>query len=230
MPETIARFLREATDFVPLTLKPVAGLPHTFERTRTPAVLRRYESDPNWKLPPLAAKYPRCSTDRETVEKHNLEWVTPGHPLFEAIRRYVYDQAEAVLATGATFYSLQHEAPARIDFYRARVVDGLGQVIHERLFALELSEGGCVRLVDPSLLGDLTPAPAPDSLPKVANLPEASAWLNQHALFAFLEETRNERLAEIERIANHVELSLTELLQRADQEIGRALQAVDRGE
>ncbi len=230
VPETIARFLREATDFVPLTLKPVAGLPHTFERTRTPAVLRRYESDPDWKLPPLAAKYPRCSTDRETAEKHNLEWVTPGHPLFEAIRRYVYDQAEPVFATGATFYSLQHEAPARIDFYRARVVDGLGQVIHERLFALELSEGGCVRLVDPSLLGDLTPAPAPDSLPKVANLPEASAWLNQHALFAFLEETRNERLAEIERIANHVELSLTELLQRADEEIGRALQAVDRGE
>jgi hypothetical protein len=35
----------------------------------------------------------------------------------------------------ATFHSRQHERPARIDFYRARVVDGLGQVIHERLFA-----------------------------------------------------------------------------------------------
>jgi hypothetical protein len=28
---------------------------------------------------------------------------------------------------------------SRLDFYRARVVDGLGRVIHERLFAIELS-------------------------------------------------------------------------------------------
>jgi len=60
VPETIARFLREAAEFVPLALKTIPSLPHTFE-------------------------------------------------------------------------------PARIDFYRARIVDGLGQVIHERLFAVEIS-------------------------------------------------------------------------------------------
>lgn len=38
----------------------------------------------------------------------------------------------------------------------------------------------------------------------------------------FLEETRKDRLAEIERIAEHLDLSLTELLQQADDEIGRA--------
>lgn len=46
----------------------------------------------------------------------------------------------------------------------------------------------------------------------------------------FLEETRADRQAEIERVAAHVELSLTELLQRTDQEIGRTQEAVDRGE
>ena len=43
-----------------------------------------------------------------------------------------------MFAKGACFYSLDHDEPARIDFYRARVVDGLGQVIHERLFAVEI--------------------------------------------------------------------------------------------
>ena len=33
---------------------------------------------------------------------------------------------------------MTHDTPARIDFYRARVVDGQGQVVHERLFAVEL--------------------------------------------------------------------------------------------
>src|SRR6266852_2600270 len=36
VPETIARFLREAAEFVPLTLKAIPSLPHTFELARTP--------------------------------------------------------------------------------------------------------------------------------------------------------------------------------------------------
>ena len=227
VPETIARFIRDAAKFVPLTLKTFPRLPHTFEPGRTPSVLRRYENDPTWKLPALAAKYPCCSTDRETAETNNLEWVTPGHPLFEAIRRHTYAKALDAFGKGATFFSLQHDRPARIDFYRARVVDGLGQVIHERLFAVEVSEGGEPRLREPSLLGDFTPAPPPASLPEVATLPEAAAWLNEHALAPFLEETRTDRLREVERIWAHIELSLTELLQRADEDIGRVVAEVE---
>jgi superfamily II DNA or RNA helicase len=231
VPETIARFLREAADYVPgFTLKPVPHLPHTFEPGRTPSVLRQYERDPDWRLPALAARYPRCSTDRETAETQNLEWVTPGHPLFEAVRRYTCNLAGETFSRGATFYSLHHPAPARIDFYRARVVDGLGRVIHERLFAVEVTGDGPPRLREPGILGDLIPAQDPVELPPVATLPEVTPWLNEHVLTPFLEQTRAERLSELERIAAHVELSLTELLRRADEEIGRAQEAVERGE
>jgi hypothetical protein len=41
VPETIARFLGESAEFVPLTLKPVPSLAHAFEPARTPSVLRR---------------------------------------------------------------------------------------------------------------------------------------------------------------------------------------------
>ncbi|WP_205880902.1 helicase-related protein [Limisphaera ngatamarikiensis] len=231
VPETIARFLREAADYVPgFALKPVPHLPHTFEPGRTPSVLRQYERDPDWRLPALAARYPRCSTDRETAETQNLEWVTPGHPLFEAVRRHTCNLAGETLSRGATFYSLHHPAPARIDFYRARVVDGLGRVIHERLFAVEVTGDGPPRLREPGILGDLIPAEDPVELPPVANLPEVTPWLNEHVLTPFLEQTRAERLSELERIAAHVELSLTELIRRADEEIGRAQEAVERGE
>ena len=114
MPETIARFLREAAEFVPLVLKTVPTLPHAFEPARTPPVLRRYEQEPDWKLPALAERYPRCSTDRETAETNNLEWVTPGHPLFEAIRRHTLHAGPGrTSARARRFYSLQHEQPAR---------------------------------------------------------------------------------------------------------------------
>ncbi|TVR84790.1 MAG: DUF3883 domain-containing protein [Rhodospirillales bacterium] len=228
VPETIARFLREAADFVPFTLKPVPSLPHTFEPARTPSVLRRYEKEADWKLPALSDRYPRCSTDRDTAETEKLEWVTPGHPLFEAIRRHTHAQALDVLGKGATFYSLQHEHPARVDFYRARVVDGLGQVIHERLFAVEIAEDGTPRLQEPGLLGNFAPADPPAEMPTVASHPEVASWLHEHALAPFLEETRKDRLTEVERVSAHVELSLTELLQRADEEIGRAAADVEQ--
>jgi superfamily II DNA or RNA helicase len=228
VPETIARFLREAAEFVPLALKTITSVPHAFEPGRTPPILRRYEREHDWKLPALADRYPRCSTDREAAETEKLEWVTPGHPLFEAIRRHTRWQALDVLSTGATFHSLQHESPARIDFYRARVVDGLGQVVHERLFAVEIPEGGEPRLQEPGLLGNFAPADAPAQMPAVANLPEATTWLNEHALVPFLEEARKDRLSEVGRVSAHVELSLTELLQRADEEIGSAAADLDQ--
>jgi hypothetical protein len=155
--------------------------------------------------------------------------VTPGHPLFEAVRRHTLSRARESLQKGACFHSLRHEASSRIDFYRARVVDGLGDVIHERLFAVEMDEEQGFRLSEPTALGDLAPAPAPDELPRVASSPEATEYLHAHALKPFLEEVRAERREEIERIAEHVELSLTELLQRADEEIGRAAAEVEQG-
>jgi superfamily II DNA or RNA helicase len=228
VPETIARFIREAAGYVPLALKHVPQRPHTFEPARTPLVLRRYEKEADWKLPPIADRYPRCSTDRETAETEKLEWVTPGHPLFEAIRRHTHMQALDVLGQGATFYSLQHERPARVDFYRARVVDGLGQVVHERLFAVEVTEGGDPRLQEPGLLGNFSPADPPAELPAVATLPQVTGWLHDNVLAPFLEEMRKDRVAEVGRVSVHVELSLTELLQRADDEIGRAASEVDK--
>lgn len=222
VPETIARFLREASEYVTLHLKVVPNIPHTFEPGKTPAILRKYETQPDWKLPVLANKYPLCSTDRETAEDNKLEWVTPGHPLSEAVRRHIYSLARDSLAKGACFYSLKHDTPSRLDFYRARVVDGLGQVIHERLFVMEIKENGDPHLQKPGFLGNLTPAKTPESLPAVASVPEALPWFNEHALTPFLEETRSGRIAEVERIAAHIELSLTELLQKADEEIGKA--------
>ena len=229
VPETIARFLRDAAPLAPLQLDFVGGLAHTFEPGRTPASLRRYERERDWKLPELAMRYPRCSTDRDTARKHALEWVTPGHPLFEAVRRHARDRSLDPLARGATFHSLAHDAPARIDFYRARVVDGLGRVVHERVFAVELAGGDEPRRCEPGVLGDLNPAPVPDALPEIAQRREPASWLREHVLMPFLEDTRAERLAEVERVADHVELSLTELLQRADEEIGRAAGDVDEG-
>jgi SNF2 family DNA or RNA helicase len=228
VPETIARFIRHAADYARLELKDIPALAHAFEPGRTPPVLRSYEQASDWRLPALAAKYPRSSTDRAVAEKNSLEWVTPGHPLFEALRRHTYSLAGEALGKGACFYSLQHDAPSRIDFYRARIVDGMGVVIHERFFAVELKIGQQPVLREPGIVGNFTPAQPPANMPSAAHLPEQTSWLQAAAFQPFLDETRRDRLTEIDRIAEHVELSLTELLQKVDEEIGKAATDVDK--
>src|SRR2546425_1004013 len=199
VPETIARFMLEASPLASLNLTAHSSLQHTFDPGPTPGKLRRFEKLDNWRLPRLSARYPRISTDRIVADENALEWVTPGHPLFEALRRHAFEDAQPVFADGACFYSLRHDHPARLDFYRARVVDGLGQVIHERLFAVEQSESGESFLREPVILGDLQPGAGPETLPSVAGLPEPTAFLQERALNPFLEEVKAERVVEVER-------------------------------
>ena len=225
VPERIARFISDSAPHARLPLNPVRNLPHTFDAGRTPPSLRQYSRQANG----IASNYGRLSTHRETAEANNLEWITPGHALFEALRRHSLVLGQETFASGACFHSLQHQEPARLDFYRARVVDGRGRTVHERLFVVELTAEGEPRLAGPDILGNLTPAVPPADLPTVAELPEADGWLHGTALRSFLEETRVERTTEVDRIADHVELSLTELLMRADTEVGHATEAKEEG-
>jgi hypothetical protein len=55
-------------------------------RDAGPAGLVGLQKEVSWRLPSLAIRFPRCSTDRATADKHNLKWVTSGRPLFDALR------------------------------------------------------------------------------------------------------------------------------------------------
>ena len=229
VPETIARFISQTAPLVPFALNPVNAYPHTFDPGPTPGKLRKLEQDTDWRLPTLANRYPRFSTDRQISEERKLEWVTPGHPLFEALRRHTLNEAQRTFGDGACFFSLRHDHPARLDFYRARVVDGLGQIVHERLFAVEIPESGDPILREPTVLGDLQPTSVLGTLPAVAEAPEPIGFLQDRAFGPFLEEVKAERVAEVDRIREHVEISLTELVARADVDIGRYQEEKDRG-
>ena len=229
VPETIARFLARGGRVRaahPQGRSRACRTPSS--RRGRPSVLRRYEKDPDWKLPALADRYPRCSTDREAAETEKLEWVTPGHPLFEAIRRHTHAQALDVLGKGATLPLAPARAPGA-----HRLLPG--------------ARRGRARPGDPRAAlrrGDRRGrrAAAPGARParqlrargpagrdaRGRDPPRGDAWLHEHALAPFLEETRNDRLAEVDRVSAHVELSLTELLQRADEEIGRAAAEVEQ--
>ena len=77
-------------------------------------------------------------------------------------------------------------------------------------------------------LGNMQPAQLPDALPPVSSVPEPVAWLTEQALMPFLNEIREEREAEVKRIQEHIDLSLTELIRREDDKIGRFFDEAER--
>jgi superfamily II DNA or RNA helicase len=229
VPETMARFLADAAPLCGLSLRPLAIDRFSFEPGPTPPELRRYAKDERWKFGELAMRYPRITTDRTIADERHDEWVTPGHALFESLRLHAWLTTQGDMNEGACFYSLGHSQPARLDFYTARVVDGLGRTIHERLFAIELTEGAGPLLKDPSALGDLQPASVPSALPPIAAATDGLPFLSAGPLTEFLSEVRQERVAELDRVAKHIEISLTELISKEDEKLGRYVEDRERG-
>ena len=78
VPEAIARFLREAAEYVPFRLKVVENMPHTFEPERSPSVLREYERSPDWRLPPWRQSTPAVRRTEKRPSGTTWSGLPPG--------------------------------------------------------------------------------------------------------------------------------------------------------
>ena len=125
-----------------------------------------------------------------------LEWVTPGHPLFEVVREEVTERVQFDLQHGAVFYDLQRAQPARLDVFSAAIRDGRGNVLHRRLFVVEAQRDGALTVRQPTLFLDLLPAPSGTATPDGLALPDRTQverTLIEQALQPFLSEISTRR-------------------------------------
>ena len=214
VPEVVESFFLEAA--------PVAGLHPIRERPfvarvgRVPRKLLEVGERLEPRFGHLGREYRRVAFQREEVERDpTLEWVTPGHPLFESVREDVWTRVQDDLRRGAIFYDLQRDSPARLEVFAGSVKDGTGQTLHRRLFVVEVDGSGSMSLRQPTLFLDLTSGDG--ARPRSIELPprhEVEAFLLQEALDDLLSQVRDERIHEVETIRRHVEVSLNELIYR----------------
>jgi superfamily II DNA or RNA helicase/predicted GIY-YIG superfamily endonuclease len=138
VPETVCRFFETSSREIGLPLTPLRDVERAFTVGRIPAVLYEEARAEDWRLPELARRYERVCFDRDSLKADaRLEWVTPGHPLFEAVRRRIWEMTQGQLRQGAVFYTLQQDQPSVMELFVASVVDGTGDILHRRLFVVE---------------------------------------------------------------------------------------------
>ncbi|MGZ3585533.1 MAG: DUF3883 domain-containing protein, partial [Ktedonobacterales bacterium] len=172
----------------------------------------------------LGHDYATIAFDKQLLTKDpTLEWVTPGHPLFEAVREQVHEVTQRDLQGGAIFYDINHAQPVRLDVFSATVRDGRGNVLHRRLFVAETAMDGAVAMRQPTIFAELQPAPTGTPLPGDENLPsrmEVQQELYTQALVPLLAEVMAQRAQEIETIRSHMTLSLNAIIDRVQNQYG----------
>jgi superfamily II DNA or RNA helicase len=166
----------------------------------------------------LGREYATIIFDKDVLKQDaTLEWVTPGHPLFEAVREDVTDHVQADIRKGAVFFDIQTSAPYRLDVFQASVSDGRGNNINKRLFVVQTMGDGRMFVRQPTIFLDLTAPDQSAPAPAIPDLPERAAvedHLITHALQPMLEECRTQREREVSIISRHIEISLGEIMNR----------------
>lgn len=223
VPEVVEDFFAQAAPLAGMSPNPTQTNGHTYRIGRVPRSLwgRGEKLEPRFGK--LGHEYQRIVFDKAFLAKDpTLEWVTPGHPLFEVVRDEIIELAHEDMLRGAVFYDLHSKEPYLLDFFSAAVKDGRGNVLHQRLFAVQTDQRGAMTVRQPTILLDLAPAPVGPSTPPAEGLPDrraAERTLVDRELGAFLERIAKDRQREIDTIRRHLELSLKTLIDRQSRKV-----------
>src|SRR5271165_199768 len=218
VPEVIEDFFTEAAPIVGVNPREIREDGHVYKLGKLPRALWSVGERLEPRFGKLGREYPTIVFDKEYLKRDpTLEWVTPGHPLFEAVREDVTEHVREDLLRGAVFYDLHKENPCRLDVFAASIKDGRNNQLHRRIFVVQADHSGTMNIRQPTIFLDLALAPRETNVPDGNAMPDQTAaerFLIADALSPFLAEVSAQRARETSTIARHLEISLTELIHR----------------
>lgn len=218
VPEVIEDFFLGSAPLTGLSPKPVKAGSKAYKLGRIPRNLWPTGERLEPRFGKLGREYGNIVFDKEMLKQDaTLEWVTPGHPLFEVVREDILTQVQEHLKRGSVFFDLHSQAPCRLDVFSASIRDGRGNALTKRLLVVQASSDGQLAIKQPTIFLDLMPADTPPPVPDDTDLPDRSQIelaLLERALHPLLEESRKEREREIVIISRHIELSLNSIINR----------------
>ncbi|MDQ0289482.1 helicase-related protein [Oligosphaera ethanolica] len=218
VPEVIEDFFVSAGPVVGILPKEQAARSHLYRLGRVPRHLWAMGDKLEPRFGKLGHDYKQIVFDKALLAKDaTSEWVTPGHPLFETVRQTLWEQVRDGLTKGSVFYDLHSSVAYHLDVFSASVKDGMGNVLHRRLFVVQASPSSELSVRQPTIFLDLTVAPRGTAAPSADGLARRDAReqaLMEKCLIAFLAEVAAQRQKDTETIRRHIEISLNELIHR----------------
>jgi len=234
VPEVIEDFFVTAGRVAGIHPREQRGRPHVYRIGKVPRTLVSIGESLEARFGRLGRTYQRITFDKALLEQDpTLEWVTPGHPLFEAVRADVQERVAEDLERGTIFYDLHARQPYRLDVFAASIKDGRGNTLHRRLFVVRADLDGVLSIRQPTLFLDLIPAPRGTKPPGVRGLPDrvrVERELVERALKPFLDEVSRQRARENEVVREHLLISLNELINRQNLQLAELVTQKESGD
>ena len=234
VPEVIEEFFVQASPLAGIHPKAIKAGERVYRVGRVPRTLIPIGDQLEPKFGKLGREYANVVFDKEYLKKDpTLEWVTPGHPLFEAVREDVLLQVSNDLSHGSVFYDLHSKEPYRLDVYSASICDGMRKEIHKRLFVVQTDLAGGISVRQPTIFLDLAIGDNKASLSDDSKLPtkdQLEVALVEKSLKPFLQEICDEREKEVAIITRHVTISLDELIHKQNMRLAELINQQQSGD
>lgn len=227
MPEYIERFFIESYRSFGGTVSTVKDTNKgIWSISRVPAYLRKIPEELERKFGRVAKSYPRFTFDKERIVGYSdIEFVGPGHPLFEAVLDKVLKEYGMHLQKGAIFQDADCKTPILVWFVGGGVEDGRGRTIGQRMFATRVRDGK-MTLSQPYALLDLKipddKLSFPESISSAA-VDENSVinWYLDNGMAPYFTEIKERRNRELAIMSKYIQKSLNHLITESNRKIAK---------
>lgn len=234
VPEVIQDFFLAAGPVAGVHTSPVRGKNRVFRVGKIPKTLTPVAERLEPRFGRMGREYRRIAFDKQVLaDDATLEWVTPGHPLFECVRADIQERVAGDLRRGAVLWDLHTRLPYRLDVFAASIKDGRAHTLHTKLFVVRAELDGTLSLRQPTLFLDLiasdkgTVAPQHDGLP---NRTTVETYLFENGLKPFLGEETTQREKQNRIVRQHIEISLGELINRQNVTLAELVMKQEAGD
>ena len=204
----------------------VESIPYEVRRTADEDAFRRRYGF-------LLREYPKVTFDKEVASKNtDAEFVSFGHPLFEAVLEWVDRSFSSELMRGAVFMDPEGRLDGYLIFHEGEVTDGTGAIAGRRLFAHYVNNEGGVRGVPSSIMWDLAEAPNVQAQVRVdvEGLKGKVFGAAVSELEAYLAEIQRERERQAQIKEKYGVRSLDTLIVKLDGDLIELMGRKERGE
>ncbi|GIW47705.1 MAG: helicase [Deltaproteobacteria bacterium] len=209
--ETKNRFI--AIDSVPYEIRKIAESPEF--KNRYGIVIKRY---------------PKATFDKDTAFKNpDAEFISFGHPLFEALLKWVVDKYGEETKRGAVFKDPSGRLNGYIWFYMGEVRDGKGEIAGRKIMAIYDYENE-IKELNPAVLWDLVPAKNSKNLINTEKEKDKLLGFAIQSVEKYKEEISQERKRQAEIKEKYGLKSLEYLIGKLDAELAELYEREARGE
>ncbi len=197
-----------------------------------PYKLKQIADDVNFKnrYGIMLSSYPKITFDKDLAFKNpEVEFVSFGHPLLEALLEWVKNKYIVSLHQGAVFEDPEARLNGFVYFYEGEIKDGNGDIAGKKLIAL-YDDGKQIKELNPSIIWDLVPSEKTDEL-EIGNREKTQFEdFAYSSLKAYKEEILKERQRQAEIKEKYGVSSLEHLIKELDFDLVELYERQDRGE